>query len=242
MPEPKPLLQFEKEVETIIAEVIASIEKGGFTKAQLAQIASELDFFEQLRLAGFGKTVDKYFANYEAVTKDVLALAKKQRVDFAKVNLATLDVIAELDEEYLLRKAASWGAQFKSELAKSVIRGDTITQTAARLKEIPLTDAQTKTVLNTAYSDFNRIATKEVFKGEEDMRYQYVGGTVPNSSDICIDALASQDPEGYTMAEIEAGLSFGGGIVTWSGRVPNYNCGHHWEPIITEFKGEVKLV
>ena len=235
MPELNPqLAQFEKEIEAMLAELISKLEKGNFTRTQLAQISAEINFFDELKRAGFEKSVNKYFSGYETILADALSKARTLKVDFAGINTAALELIANLDEEFLLRKAASWGAQFKSEFAKSIIRGDTITQTAANLTEIPLTDAQTKTVLNTAYSDFNRTATKEIYKDEPEQRFRYTGGIIPTSSEQCAWLMQNQNPEGYTEAEISAGIDTPHGVINWSGRQPNFNCIHTWEPIEIE--------
>ena len=235
MPELNPqLAQFEKEIEVMLAELISKLEKGNFTRTQLAQISAEINFFDELKRAGFEKSVNKYFSGYETILADALSKARTLKVDFAGINTAALELIANLDEEFLLRKAASWGAQFKSEFAKSIIRGDTITQTAANLTEIPLTDAQMKTVLNTSYTEFNRVSTFEVFKSDPKQRFSYFGRIISTSSKQCEWLMGNQDPAGYTQEEINAGIDTPFGIINQSGRDPNFNCGHTWRPIITE--------
>jgi len=228
--------QFQKEIEAMIKELLTTLKKTKFSDMELAQLAAEINFFDEIKKLGFEDIVEKYLGTYETKFAELLATAKTAGVDFAKINTELLERITILDKEYLLGKAASWGKQFDSQFVKSVIRGDTIPQTIANLSEIPLTDSQLGTVLNTSYSDFNRTAIKEIYKDIPDQRYSYEGGLIPTSSEICIDLMNSQKPEGYTADEISAGISAGGGIVDWRGRVPNYNCGHTWEPIITEFK------
>jgi len=137
-----------------------------------------------------------------------------------------------LDKKYLLKSASAWSTQYESALVKSLIRGDTITQTVKSLvTEVPLTTPQLSTVLNTQYADFNRVATKEVYSGEPEQRFRYVGPLIPTSSDICIEMVEKQRPEGYTADEIAAGIKAGSGIVNWGGRVPNFNCNHAWQAI-----------
>jgi len=228
--------QFQTEIEAMIQELLTTLKKTKFTDVELAQLAAEINFFDELKGLGFEETVEKYLGSYEIKFAEIIQKAQTAGVDFAGVNTELLLRIQTLDKEYLLGKAASWGKQFDSQFVKSVIRGDTIPQTIANLSEIPLTDSQLGTVLNTSYSDFNRMATKEIYKDVPEQRFSYEGGLIPTSSDICIDLVNSQNSEGYTADEISAGISAGGGIVDWGGRVPNWNCGHTWEPIITEFK------
>jgi len=233
MPELNPeLAQFEKDVEAVLKQLMAKLKGSKFSKAELSQLAAEFDSLAELKALGFDEIVEKYFANYETVYADIIKKAKG--VKLAGINTGLLERIIELDKEYLLGKSASWGKQFDSIFAKSILQGKTINQTVANLNEIPLTDSQLKTVLNTSYSDFNRTSTREIFKGNPEQRFSYEGSLIPTSSDICIDLVTNQNPEGYTAAEISAGIPAGGGYVDWGGRVPNYNCGHSWEPIDIE--------
>lgn len=235
MPELNPqYAQFKKEIEQMLAELVRTLERGKPTQIQLAQIAAEIDFFEQLKGLGYEQTVDKYLGSYETVLSDLLVTARKQGVDFAGINLGQLELIKELDKKYLLGKASTWGAQFDSEFVKSVIRGDTIKQTVANLSEIPLTDSQLGTVMNTSYSEFSRMGTKEIFKNEPEQRFSYFGPLIQTSSEQCSWLVPNQNPDGYTSAQIEAGIDTPAGIVNWSGRDPNWNCNHNWRAIITE--------
>lgn len=236
MPEINPTYsQFQKEVETLLQELITQLKNANLTKAQLARIASEIDFFEELRSHGFEKLVDKYFSNYNKEIFAVINEAKNQGVrDLTNVNLQALESIATFDKEYLLGRAKSWASEWQSELIKSVIRGDTIQQTINNLDGIPLTDSQVTTTLNTAYSDISRTATVEVYKDKPEQRFKYVAGmdiNSPTKSDICKWLLTNQNPEGYTMAEIKAGIVTPFGLVNESGRVENWNCQDYWSPI-----------
>jgi hypothetical protein len=50
MPEINPkYLQFQKDVETLLKELTNRLKQANLTKVQLAQIASEIDFFEELK-------------------------------------------------------------------------------------------------------------------------------------------------------------------------------------------------
>lgn len=97
----------------------------------------------------------------------------------------------------------------------------------------PITDAQLNTAISTATANFNRIVTKKVFEDKPEQRFEYVGGIIPTSSEQCSWLMDNQKPEGYTMAEIQAGVQTPAGEINQFGRVPNYNCIHSWLPIDT---------
>ena len=184
MPELNPLYaEFQKEIEKLLQELLDKIKRGNFTDVELAQIASEIDFFEEIENLGFREIVEKYFDNYDIQIEKILTEAQKRGVrDLTNINVQQLEFVKLLDTNYLLGRAESWSNEWQSEFVKSIIRGDTISQTIKNLEEIPLTDAQLGTVLNTAYSDIQRTATVEVYKDKPEQRFKYEGGVIPTSS------------------------------------------------------------
>jgi len=247
MPDLNPeYVQFQKEIEAMIKELLTTLKRGNFSQMELAQLSAEINFFEEIKKLGYEQTVNKYFAGYENILSEVLDQAKDSGVDFFGINTDLLEMVQELDEEFLLGKAQAWNAQFKSEFIKSIIRGDSSTQTILNLREVPLTDAQLGVVLNTSRFDFKRMSIRETYKNKPDQRFTYEGGLIPTSSDECRHLVNEQDPKGYTMAEIDAGIEtpytypeypslgeLAGTVkkIYWGGRKPNYNCGHVWKPI-----------
>lgn len=119
----------------------------------------------------------------------------------------------------------------KSSLLESVIFGTPFNETVKKLESIPLTTAQLKTFVNTAYADINRDTTAIAFAGDKETRFSYEGGLIPTSSDICTWLIENQKPEGYLMDEIIAGIKTPDGIIDWNGRIPNFNCIHFWSLI-----------
>jgi hypothetical protein len=242
MPELNPqFAQFQKELETLLDELIKRIKQVGGTKTNLARIASEIDFFEELKSLGFEDLVDKYFSEYDKIIAKKIKEAKQQGVTgLVNVDIDSLEQIRDLETQHLIKSAQAKADLYKSELLKSIIRGDTIADTISNLEKFPLTDAQLGTVLNTQYSEFSRTATREVYKGEPDQRFQYTGGIIPTSSEECRWLMLNQKPEGYTMKEIDAGIEtpfthqygeLAGQVkkIYWQGREPNFNCIHQWE-------------
>ena len=235
MPEINPqYLQFQTDLETLLKELIDKIKRANLTDVELAQVAAEIDFMEGLRELGFDELVDKYFANYEAEILKIASDAKARGVDFANVNTKALEYVTLMDKEYLLGSAKAKASLLQSEMMKAAIRGDTINQTIKALQDIPLTDSRLGTVLNTAYSDISRTATVEIYKDKPDQRFKYVEGMSimsPTKSEICKWLILNQNPEGYTMAEIQLGIETPFGIVYETGREPNFNCTDRWVPI-----------
>ena len=161
MPELNPqYAQFQKEIEQLLKELNEMLKRSNFTQVELAQLAAEIDFFEELRNLGFDELVTKYFNGYDKIIEEKLAQAERLNIKgLTGVDVNSLQLIRDLDTAYLLRSAEAWSAKYESELFKSIIRGDTIKETIENLEGIPLTDAQLGTVLNTQYSDFSRTTT-----------------------------------------------------------------------------------
>jgi hypothetical protein len=100
-----------------------------------------------------------------------------------------------------------------------------------RRAEIQLTDAQLNVATNTAYYNIARDDVFDAFKDDPNQRFKYVGGVRENSSKQCRHLMEKQDPTGYTVAEITAGINTPFGIIDRYGRRPNFNCIHTWAPI-----------
>lgn len=239
--------KFEKEIIALIAKINSQLKQLTLTDVEIAKLAAEIDFFKELKAQGFEKIVNQYFDNYDKALVEILKLANARGVDFASVNTNALLQIKELDQEYLLRSAYAWSSRYESELFKSIISGNSFSETIQNLEGIPLTDAQLGTVLNTSYSDFKRISTVETYKDKPEQKFMYVGGVIPTSSDECRWLMENQLTGGYTMQQIKAGIQtpfvhryddsqgqFSKGdpkIINEFGRQPNFNCIHEWQAI-----------
>lgn len=91
-----------------------------------------------------------------------------------------------------------------------------------------LTDANINSVIQTSYSNINRVSIANTFKDNPEQKFVYIGPRDDKNSDACASILDNQDPAGYTKEEIDKGIDLGGGVVNWQGRVPNYGCRHFW--------------
>ena len=117
------------------------------------------------------------------------------------------------------------------EIKNSIVSNQLTSETVANLTaKIPLTDAQIKTVVHTSFSNHSRNITAKAFEDEPEQRFEYVGGVIPTSSQECEWLMNNQNPNGYTKAEIDAGIQTPFGVIYWGGRDPNYNCLHQWLP------------
>jgi hypothetical protein len=88
------------------------------------------------------------------------------------------------------------------------------------------------TVIDTSYFNHERSITAEIFSDKPEQRFKYVGDLIETSSPICRWLVKNQKPNGYTRAEIDKEIRTPKGLVNWFGRMPNFNCGHSWLPIV----------
>jgi len=131
--------------------------------------------------------------------------------------------------------------KLKSELLNGLLSGTPTKELTKRLQATftrvsdgtmhILTDGNINTVISTSYSNISRMATAKAFEDRKEQRFVYFGGVIPTSSDQCRWLMENQKPEGYTKAEIDAGIETPAGVIDWNGRTPNYNCLHQWMPV-----------
>ena len=229
--------QLTKYFDEVFKKIIEKIKKLNLSKVELAQLSSSINFLNELKALGFDKEVNKYFGSYDKIIKDIIGKATKEGVaGITGKTISDVLLVKELDTKVLLGHVSLWADTFESQLIKGVMAGLNTKSVIQSMNEIPLSTTQLHTVLNTAHSEFNRITTKKAYEAEPKQRFRYAGGLIANSSEICTALFNNQKPGGYTAEEIDAGIPAGGGIVNWSGRVPNFNCIHHWRPITKELK------
>ena len=228
-PNPDGLIKY---LDFAFDKIIQKLKQKNFTRVELTQLAAQIDFLDELKALGFEKKVNDYFAQYDKTISDIMAKAIDAGVkDISAITINEILLIKELDKNVLLGQAADWANRFEAEMVKGILGGFDTQTIINNLADIPLTTTQLNTVLHTSSQQFNRLVTKKAYAELPEQRFRYVGGLIPTSSEICKDLIENQKPEGYTAAEIEAGIPAGGGIVNWGGRVPNFNCIHRWQPI-----------
>ncbi len=232
--------QLEKKLKSIekvmMQRLNALAVKKNIPLEELGRVMSTDEFAGLYEGLGLESAIASYTANYNTIFAERIK-------GFSVVNSVAVDMemIKELQFKRMITKVSANLDQFQATVTEQLLSGIPRKDFLAQLKLIregnpsdlmrPITDAQLNTAIHTAQSNFGRITTAKVFEDKPEQKFEYVGGTIPTSSDACRSVMNNQSPEGYTRAEIEAGIDLGGGEVNWFGRVPNYNCIHSWLPI-----------
>ncbi len=215
-------------------------------KAKLEKLLSNLTEKQRRTLLANPKLIDELLKDI-----DIEAIAKQYSLEFSgiagkvvmsykeqftaaqktKVNFF-VNTLKELKTDSLRAFITSNKQEFKSRLVELIINGSDKKVIKEYFAKTPFTTSQIGTLINTAESDIRRATVLSAFENDKNMRYRYSEDLIPTSSDICTWLVQNQNPEGYTLDEIQAGIITPYGTVDFGGRVPNYNCIHTWEPII----------
>lgn len=223
------LEKVDKQVKTKIEKTLSNL-----TRAQRIAIIDDPTILDDLLK---GIDVDQLAKFYSAELSGIAGLVIKDyapiidKVQKQKVNFF-VNRLLELKTETLREFIQSNKTQFKNRIVELIINGSDKKIVKQYFEKTPFTTSQIGTLINTAESDIRRATVLSAFEDRKDLRYSYEGGLIPTSSDTCTWLINNQNPEGYTLEEIQAGIGTPEGTVDWGGRVPNYNCIHRWEPIL----------
>ena len=178
---------------------------------ELAILARELDFFQELNRLGYSDALNDLMNEYDNTASKVFEQARSRGL---QVQVATL-----------LGRARDFSSRYKSELLRGVIAGESGRQIVDRLTTTlgtELTSANLNLIVNDSFAKFSNSATFKAFADEPQTRYRYVGVLDNNTRDICRQVLEDgQNSQGYTMEEIfdlPVGFDDRGG----------FNCRHDW--------------
>ena len=192
---------------------------------ELAVLARELDFFQELNRLGYSDALTDLMNEYDDVATKVFNQARSRGLQVQVATAQNLELINELDATTLLGRARDFSSRYKSELLRGVIAGESGRQIANRLTTTlgtELTSANLNLIVNDSFAKFSNSATFKAFADEPQTRYRYVGVLDNNTRDICREVLEdSQNSQGYTMEEIfdlPVGFDDRGG----------FNCRHDW--------------
>jgi len=192
---------------------------------ELAILARELDFFQELNRLGFSNALNDLMNEYDNTASKVFEQARSRGLQVQVATAQNLELIKELDATTLLGRARDFSSRYKSELLRGVIAGESGRQIANRLTTTlgtELTSANLNLIVNDSFAKFSNSATFKAFADEPQTRYRYVGILDNNTRDICREVLEdSQNSQGYTMEEIfdlPVGFDDRGG----------FNCRHDW--------------
>ena len=192
---------------------------------ELAVLARELDFFQELNRLGYSNALTDLMNEYDNTASKVFEQARSRGLQVQVATAQNLELIKELDATTLLGRARDFSSRYKSELLRGVIAGESGRQIANRLTTTigtELTSANLNLIVNDSFAKFSNSATFKAFADEPQTRYRYVGILDNNTRDICREVLEnSQNSQGYTMEEIfdlPVGFDDRGG----------FNCRHDW--------------
>ena len=192
---------------------------------ELAILARELDFFQELNRLGFSNALNDLMNEYDNTASKVFEQARSRGLQVQVATAQNLELIKELDATTLLGRARDFSSRYKSELLRGVIAGESGRQIANRLTTTlgtELTSANLNLIVNDSFAKFSNSATFKAFADEPQTRYRYVGILDNKTRDICREVLEdSQNSQGYTMEEIfdlPVGFDDRGG----------FNCRHDW--------------
>ena len=192
---------------------------------ELAILARELDFFQELNRLGYSDALNDLMNEYDNTASKVFEQARSRGLQVQVATAQNLELIKELDATTLLGRARDFSSRYKSELLRGVIAGESGRQIANRLTTTigtELTSANLNLIVNDSFAKFSNSATFKAFADEPQTRYRYVGILDNKTRDICREVLEdSQNSQGYTMEEIfdlPVGFDDRGG----------FNCRHDW--------------
>ena len=230
----------EKTLDEVLTELDVSV------KAKLEKILANLTEQQRIAIIQNPALIDELLSDFnpdllaQYYQTELLRYAGEIGIQFKnitdnaqkdKVNLF-VETMLQLKTRTLRNYIANNKEQFADNLIKLIINGSDEQTVKEYFALTPFKNYQIGTLLNTARADIRRTATIAGFEDDENTRYRYVGPIVEHSSKICIWMLQNQRPEGYTLAEIQAGIKTPAGNVDFGGRIPNYNCLHEWEKIV----------
>ena len=222
------LEKIDKQVKTRIEKILANLTD----KQRLAIIENPKLLDDLLKDIDVDELAKYYSAELSGVAGKVIkdyssAIKQTQK---QKVNVF-VNRLLELKTDTLRQFVEVNKTVFKNKIIELIINGSDRNIIKEYFEKTPFTTSQIGTLINTAESDIRRATVLSAFENDKEMRYSYEGGIIPTSSDICTWLYENQNPEGYTLEEIQSGIDTPHGLVDWGGRVPNYNCIHHWQPI-----------
>jgi len=223
-----PFEQLQKDIEAIQTRLLKEIDEliaSGQSKQDIVKFIDGVDFDALLVEMGSEKAVLKYIYSLD----EIVSSFKDQLSDKL---LDNLEIIQQSQSDYVLGKLSNQAQLWKGTMLTSLTSEMNDKDVLKQLESIGLTDSQAGTVLQTSYYNFSRATTAIAYSDNPEQRFRYSGGVIPTSSKECEWLFKNQKKEGYTKAEIDAGIETPFGIINWNGRIPNYNCIHSFKAIL----------
>lgn len=252
MIDPSKILSQLEQLDARLIEAIKRILDRNPSNEQLLQFLATEQFDDLINELGLEKIVSDYVSGFDTSFKQ--DIANFGRIDLTAQEIQRIEnninIIKNSNGRTVLGYAKANSDLLRVKLINSIINGETARTTVKELEgklisdltNTPLSTSQIGSVISTSYADFSRSTTAQVFKNKPEQRFYYEGGILPTSSDECQWLMQNQKSEGYTKAEIDAGIetpfTHTSGplrgqkkMIYWTGRQPNYNCIHQWMPV-----------
>lgn len=201
--------EFLDSLEKIRLELIARIKKGNFNQVDMVQLASQIDFFEELKSLGYTEALENYLKGYEDVILELKKQADRimlQSFGFG-LSVRDLDQFINVKADELLGHANQYAKELKSGLLRNLIAGTPINEIADSLNEIPLANTQLRVSLNTGIAEFERLGTAKIFEDAPETRFRLSGPKDIRTRASCEAVLRYQPKNGWTKEEIDKGAA-----------------------------------
>lgn len=210
MDEQKLISNFLSDIEGIESSLIKRIEtalkRGFFTDVELAQLISELDFFQELNNLGYSSKLEEYFDNFDQILLDINKQAQSRGLaGITGVAARDLDALIQVKADELLGKAEYYSKQLRSKLVENIISGTPVKDIVEQLKQVPLKDYQLTAAVNSGIAEFERTATAKVYEESPEQRFKLTGPNDVRTRASCKVVLKYQPEEGWTKEEIDSG-------------------------------------
>ena len=200
-----------KDLEKIEAELLKrldrAIKSGQLTKADLAQLSGEIDFFKELNKLGYSSKLEQHFEQYKSIVEEINRQAVNNGLrGLVGGSVGDLDNFLNLKAGELLGRAQLFANELKSGLMGNLIAGTPLKEIIGQLqKSTRLADYQLKVALTTGLKQFRSITTAKVYEDEPEVKYKLYGPEDEKNRPTCAGVLKYQPKEGFTKAEIDAG-------------------------------------
>lgn len=193
---------------TLIKRIEKGLSSGYFSDVELAQLVSEIDFFEELKSLGYDNLLDKYFEEYEKIVLNLREQAKNRGVEnISGASLRDLDSLIDVRAEELLGRARQYGLKLRTVLFENIIAGTPTKELIDKLQETKLADYQLTASINTGITEFERSAVAKIYEGEPETKFLLIGVDDNRNRPSCESVLKYQPKEGWTKKEIDNGAA-----------------------------------
>ena len=239
--------------DKFIQNILRVISGAELPRAEMEVLIAQADFF--LSNPQVNERLQQFLFEYDDKIVALMTQAKQRGIgNLNTITVSQIERLKELDFDFILKRGSMYEAELRSELFKQITEGISSKEITDNL--LPLIQGKVTyapnwfaSALNTAYQEYNAALTESLFKGTGE-RFRLIGPDDIRTRPSCEAVLHYQDPNGYTIEEINKGavtnlvhkhaseyaknpssleqaLKIPYTFVTRAG----YNCRHNWELI-----------